>query len=98
MEVRKTAHKGWGVFATEAILEGTFILEYVGEIITNEEAERRGALYDSTGCSHLFDLDYAAEAGDACYSIDATSMGNCSRFVNHSCDPNMQNYQAGACG
>jgi len=20
-------------------------------------------------------------------------MGNCSRFVNHSCDPNMQNYQ-----
>ena len=33
---------GWGVKAMENIKRGTFVVEYVGEIITNEEAERRG--------------------------------------------------------
>ena len=97
----------------DAIPEGSFVLEYVGEIVTNQEAERRGRMYDSVGCSHLFDLDMDTDAGDSCFfrlygppclpaiaphvmwpSIDATKMGNSSRFINHSCDPNLQNYQA----
>ena len=36
---------GWGVRALEAIKRGTFVAEYVGEVITNEEAERRGEKY-----------------------------------------------------
>ena len=40
----------------ENIKRGTFISEYVGEIITNEEAERRGKAYDSDGMTYLFDL------------------------------------------
>ncbi len=40
----------------ENIKRGTFISEYVGEIITNEEAERRGMIYDSDGMTYLFDL------------------------------------------
>ena len=31
LEVRKTVHKGWGVFTKQDIVEGTFVLEYVGE-------------------------------------------------------------------
>ena len=36
---------GWGVRALEPIKRGTFVAEYVGEVITNEEAERRGEKY-----------------------------------------------------
>ena len=42
----------------ENIKRGTFIVEYVGEVITNEEAERRGKVYDSVGMTYLFDLDF----------------------------------------
>ena len=33
-------------------------VQYVGEVITNEEAERRGAGYDAQGLTYLFDLDF----------------------------------------
>ena len=36
---------GWGVKALEPIKRGSFVAEYVGEVITNEEAERRGEKY-----------------------------------------------------
>uniref|UniRef100_A0A8C6W909 Histone-lysine N-methyltransferase n=1 Tax=Nannospalax galili TaxID=1026970 RepID=A0A8C6W909_NANGA len=64
--VQKGTHNGceWGVKTL-----------YVGEVITNEEAERRGPLYDNKGTTYLFDLDYESDEYD---------------FVNHSCDPNLQ--------
>ncbi|XP_008850176.2 histone-lysine N-methyltransferase SUV39H2-like [Nannospalax galili] len=48
---------------------------YLSWVITNEEAERRGPLYDNKGTTYLFDLDYESDEYD---------------FVNHSCDPNLQ--------
>ena len=48
--------------------------------------------YGKAGCSFLFDLDYAV-SGDDCFSLDAQYYGNEARFINHSCDPNMHNYQ-----
>ena len=36
---------GWGVKALENIKKGSFVVEYVGEVITNEEAEERGKKY-----------------------------------------------------
>ena len=35
--------------ALERIPVGTFVCEYVGEVITTEEAERRGVEYDKSG-------------------------------------------------
>ena len=32
-------------------------MTYVGEIISNHEAERRGLAYDSIGGTYLFDMD-----------------------------------------
>lgn len=36
---------GWGVKTLETIRKNSFVIEYVGEVITNEEAEKRGVQY-----------------------------------------------------
>ena len=39
---------GWGVKTLENIKKGSFVVEYVGEVISNEEAEERGKKYGKT--------------------------------------------------
>jgi len=79
---------GWGVKALQAIQKGSFVCEYVGEVIKNEEAEKRGKVYDKEGRTYLFDLDY--NDGEHCpYTVDAAMYGNVSHFINHSCEPNL---------
>jgi len=50
------------------------------QIITTDEAERRGHVYDRQGATYLFDLDYVEDV----YTVDAAHQGNVSHFVNHS--------------
>lgn len=78
--------RGWGVRTERTICEGQFICEYVGEVITYEETERRGQIYDAQGRTYLFDLDI--NSSDNPYTIDAAYVGNVSHFINHSCEPN----------
>ncbi|XP_033162755.1 histone-lysine N-methyltransferase Su(var)3-9 isoform X2 [Drosophila mauritiana] len=85
----KTANgSGWGVRAATALRKGEFVCEYIGEIITSDEANERGKAYDDNGRTYLFDLDYNT-AQDSEYTIDAANYGNISHFINHSCDPNL---------
>ena len=85
--------RGWGVLAKQVIPKGTFVSQYVGEIITNQEASKRYKKYASTGAHqmmYLFDLDYNYENGLECdFTIDAFKYGNISHFINHSCEPNL---------
>jgi len=37
---------GWGLFTKHTLKKGDFVHEYVGEVISQEEAERRGVIYD----------------------------------------------------
>jgi SET domain-containing protein len=66
----RSAIEGWGLFAGDKIKPGQFLgvahlnnnrmlteQEYKGEIIGNEESERRGLLYDKKGVSFLFTLN-----------------------------------------
>lgn len=85
---RTSNGRGWGVKTLQNIKRGSFVVEYVGEVITNEEAERRGKRYDAEGRTYLFDLDY--NDGDCPFTVDAGYYGNVSHFVNHSCDPNLE--------
>ncbi|XP_038122199.1 histone-lysine N-methyltransferase Su(var)3-9 isoform X1 [Culex quinquefasciatus] len=78
--------RGWGVKTNQTIYEGWYITEYIGEVITYEEAEKRGREYDAVGRTYLFDLDF--NGSDNPYTIDAANYGNIARFINHSCDPN----------
>lgn len=79
--------RGWGVKTLKSIPTGNFVMEYTGEIIDFDEAERRGEKdYNNNGASYLFDLDFNGDSD--VYTIDATHYGNMSRFFNHSCEPN----------
>jgi histone-lysine N-methyltransferase SUV39H len=79
---------GWGVKTLQAIKKGSFVCDYVGEVIKSEEAEKRGEVYDAEGRTYLFDLDYNDGEHNP-YTVDAATFGNVSHFINHSCEPNL---------
>lgn len=72
----KRSHSGLGLFAREHFAKGDFLLEYFGELISNEEADRRGGRY-------LFEINNAE-------TIDGKSRDNLARYLNHACRPNVE--------
>uniref|UniRef100_A0A673WFE7 Euchromatic histone-lysine N-methyltransferase 1b n=1 Tax=Salmo trutta TaxID=8032 RepID=A0A673WFE7_SALTR len=80
LQLFRTSRMGWGVRTLQEIPQGTFVCEYVGEIISDAEADVR------ENDSYLFNLD--GKEGDV-YCIDARFYGNISRFINHMCEPNL---------
>ncbi|XP_017086541.1 probable histone-lysine N-methyltransferase CG1716 isoform X2 [Drosophila eugracilis] len=83
--VFRTEKKGCGITAELQMPAGEFIMEYVGEVIDSEEFERRQHLYSKDRNRHYYFMALRGEA-----IIDATSKGNISRYINHSCDPNAE--------
>lgn len=83
-EIRSSRIQGRGAFALKRIRKGTRLIEYVGEHISHDEADRR---YDEDGMKRhhtfLFTLNRKTV-------IDAAVAGNEARFINHSCDPNCE--------
>ncbi|KAM4061231.1 SET domain-containing protein [Hirsutella rhossiliensis] len=81
VEVIKTSDRGYGVRSNRCFKPNQIIMEYAGEIITEEECERRmNEVYKDNECYYLMSFDQNM-------IIDATT-GSIARFVNHSCNPN----------
>ncbi|KAF3397181.1 Histone-lysine N-methyltransferase ash1 [Talaromyces pinophilus] len=81
VEVIKTADRGYGVRSNRTFEPNQVIVEYTGEIITQNECERRmRSVYKNNECYYLMYFDQNM-------IIDATR-GSIARFVNHSCAPN----------
>lgn len=83
-EIRRSRIQGHGAFALRRIPKGTRVIEYIGERISNKEADRR---YDDARMKRhhtfLFTLDDETV-------VDGGVGGNESRYINHSCDPNCE--------
>ena len=82
--VRDSIVHGRGVFATRRIEKGERIVEYLGERVSHDEADRRYEQKDEND-SHTFLFIV-----DSKTVIDAGTDGNDARFFNHSCDPNCE--------
>ncbi|KAI0506197.1 hypothetical protein F5B22DRAFT_477555 [Xylaria bambusicola] len=81
VEVIKTSDRGYGIRANRCFQANQIIMEYTGEIITEEECDRRmNEKYKDNECYYLMSYDQNM-------IIDATT-GSIARFVNHSCQPN----------
>ncbi|CAN1307734.1 Histone-lysine N-methyltransferase SUVR4 [Linum perenne] len=78
--------KGWGVRSTRPLKKGTFICEYIGEIVTNKE---RAAKNEVHTYPVLLDADWGSEKilkDEEALCLDATEFGNVGRFINHRCE------------
>lgn len=81
--VGKSPVAGFGLFARVVMEKGDYVGEYVGELITQEEGERRGRFYDMNNRSFLFNLT-------SDFVLDANRKGDKTRFINHSASPNCE--------
>jgi SET domain-containing protein len=82
IQVRQSGVHGKGVFAVQDIPKGETVIEYVGEIISAQEAEDRHP-HDPNDPNHTFYFQI-----DEDRVIDALHGGNSARWINHSCSPN----------
>lgn len=80
-----TENRGWGLKSLEDIKEGHFVIEYVGDLIDEEECERRIEEKQAIGDNNFYFCIL-----DTTRIIDAGPKGNFSRFLNHSCEPNCE--------
>jgi hypothetical protein len=69
---------GLGLFATEPIKKGKFIVEYKGPLLNNEQCEKVDNKY-------LFEVN-------ARWTIDGSPRNNIARYANHSCRGNADTY------
>lgn len=82
--LRKSGIQGKGAFATRTIRKGQRIIEYTGEHIDNDEADRR---YDDEKMKRHHTFLFIVDDKEI---IDGAVNGNDAQYINHSCDPNAE--------
>jgi SET domain-containing protein len=73
------SYTGLGLFATDVIEKGEFIVEYKGRWLRNGAAD---ALADR-GSKYLYEINSR-------WTVDGSSRRNVARYANHSCRPNAE--------
>ncbi|KAL8580841.1 hypothetical protein ACOMHN_017345 [Nucella lapillus] len=81
----RTESRGWGLKTLVDIKKGQFVNEYVGDLIDEEECRRRITQAHDDNMTNFYMLTV-----DKNRIIDAGPKGNNSRFMNHSCEPNLE--------
>ncbi|MFH1802776.1 MAG: SET domain-containing protein-lysine N-methyltransferase [archaeon] len=88
--VRSSKVHGNGVFAARDIAKGEKVIEYVGRIVTKDEADKiadeqleKSNGHKDCGGVYIFELNKK-------YDLDGNVEWNPARYINHSCDPNCE--------
>ncbi|KAL6652299.1 hypothetical protein ACP70R_011224 [Stipagrostis hirtigluma subsp. patula] len=104
LQIFKTKSMGWGVRTLDFIPTGSFVCEYIGEVLEDEEAQRRTTdeylfaighnYYDKSLWEGLSRSIPSLKKGpnkddEPGFAVDASEMGNFAKFINHSCTPNL---------
>ena len=89
-KVKNSKIHGRGIVATKNIKKSTRIIQYVGEIVSKKEGDKRSGnrikkylKSNRTGSVYIFELNKK-------YDIDGFFSYNKARFINHSCEPNCE--------
>jgi SET domain-containing protein len=83
VQVVSTPFSGFGLITEVDLAQGSFVAEYVGELITEAEKKRRLEVMIEMQEKNFYFMSLSNNI-----YIDAFPAGNKSRFMNHSCDPN----------
>ncbi|XP_074837427.1 histone-lysine N-methyltransferase ASH1L isoform X2 [Carettochelys insculpta] len=84
LERFRAEEKGWGIRTKEPLKAGQFIIEYLGEVVSEQEFRNRMIeQYHNHSDHYCLNLDSGMV-------IDSYRMGNEARFINHSCNPNCE--------
>lgn len=89
IQVSQSTIHGKGVYAIRSIKTGDTVLEYKGEIITWTKALARHP-HDKSQPNHTFYFHINDR-----HVIDAKYNGNSAKWINHSCEPNLEADQDG---
>ncbi len=81
-KIKKSNIDKKGLYASKDIKEGKKIINYVGKIITQKEAENNPK-FDNGKDIYLFNLNSR-------YCLDGDFKWNTARLINHSCEPNCE--------
>ncbi|EKX72813.1 conserved hypothetical protein [Theileria equi strain WA] len=89
----KAPQLGWALHTRVPLRKGTFIMQYVGEIICRSEMAAREHHYDKLGqfnyCMESVEMEKQSDDWQM-PCIDSMVLGNIARFLNHSCEPNVE--------
>ncbi|KAJ3188104.1 histone methyltransferase set2 [Irineochytrium annulatum] len=85
IEVIRTEKKGYGLRTKVPLRKNTFVIEYLGEVVSAGAFMKRSKEYAEQGSKHFYFMSLKSDV-----FIDAQNRGNIARFVNHSCDPNCE--------
>jgi uncharacterized protein len=88
-QVRKSGIHGKGVYSVRPIKAGEIVLEYKGEIITWKKAQNLHP-HDPSQPNHTFYFHL-----DDRHVIDAKHSSSLAKWINHSCEPNLETEQDG---
>ena len=100
LQLFKDKHKGWGLRTLHDLPRGTFICQYIGELLTSDQGHQRAEIMDDkyqTSLDLVKQIRYEVESDDnnddeedsEPYVIDGSLYSNVGKYFNHSCDPNM---------
>lgn len=81
----RTQGRGWGLRTLAPIRKSQFVIEYVGEVIDEQEYQRRIKKMHEQKEDNFYFLTI-----DKDRTLDAGPKGNVARFMNHSCQPNCE--------